>query len=172
MLRWQEEGQPSLITDPKNPVWVSSPMLSHEKSLIKRTAKLKLTEDGTLEGDVRVEFTGHFAVERKEELDEESETQREESLKEEIKDQMSAAEITNIAIENVTDHVKPLVFSYTCVFQATQPAPASGCFCSPRFSKTVLNLYSLQPLESIQSIFTTRGLKATKLNSRCRKGLR
>ena len=43
-------------------------------------------------------------------MDEESETQREETLKEEIKAQMSAAEITNIKIENVTDHVKPLVY--------------------------------------------------------------
>lgn len=133
MLRWQEEGQPSLITDPKNPVWVSSPMSSHEKSLIKRTAKLKLTEDGTLEGDVSVEFTGHFAVERKEELDEESETQREESLKEEIKDQMSAAEITNIAIENVTDHVKPLVFSYHLRFPGYATRTGKRLFLQPAF---------------------------------------
>src|SRR6185503_5161660 len=66
MLRWQEEGQQSLIRDPKNPVWVSTPMSSPEKSLAKRTARLKLSEDGTLEGDVRLEFTGHQAIERKE----------------------------------------------------------------------------------------------------------
>lgn len=133
MLRWQEEGQPSLITDPKNPVWVNSPMSSHEKSLVKRTAKLKLTEDGTLEGDVRVEFTGHFAVERKQELDEESETEREETLKEEIKSQMSAAEITNIAIENVTDQVKPLVFSYRVRFPGYATRTGKRLFLQPAF---------------------------------------
>jgi len=133
MLRWQEEGQQSLITDPKNPVWVSSPMSPPDKSLVKRTAKLKLTEDGTLEGDVRVEFTGHFAVERKQELDEESETEREESLKEEIKSQMSAAEITNISIENVTDHVKPLVFSYRVRFPGYATRTGKRLFLQPAF---------------------------------------
>ena len=141
MLRWQEEGQESLITDPKNPVWVSTPMSSHEKSLVKRTAKLKLTEDGTLEGDVRVEFTGHFAVERKEELDEESETQREESLKEEIKSQMSVAEITNITIENVTDHVKPLVFSYRVRFPGYATRTGKRLFLQPAFFQ-----HGLKPL--------------------------
>jgi len=133
MLRWQEEGQPSLITDPKNPVWVNTPMSSHEKSLVKRTAKLKLTEDGTLEGDVRVEFNGHFAIERKEEMDEESETQREESLKEELKRQMSAAEITNIKIENVTDHVKPLVYSYHVRFPGYAQRTGKRLFLQPAF---------------------------------------
>lgn len=133
MLRWQEEGLESLITDPKNPVWMNTPMSSHEKSLVKRTAKMKLGEDGTLEGDVRVEFTGHFAVERKQELDDQSETEREETLKEEIEDQMSAAEITNISIENVTDHAKALVFSYHVRFPGYATRTGKRLFLQPAF---------------------------------------
>jgi hypothetical protein len=133
MLRWQEEGQQALITDPKNPVWVDTPMSSHDKSLIKRIAKFKLTEDGTLEGDVRVEFTGHFAVDRKEDLDEESDVQREETLRDEIKSQMSAAEISNIKIENVTDHVKPLIFSYRVRFPGYAPRTGKRLFLQPAF---------------------------------------
>lgn len=141
MLRWQEEGQQSLITDPKAPVWVNSPLSSHEKSLIKRSAKLKLSDDGTLEGDVRVEFTGHFAVERKEDMDEDSETQREESLKEEIKGQMSGAEITNISIENVTDDMKPLVFSYRIRFPGYATRTGKRLFLQPAFFQ-----HGLKPL--------------------------
>jgi len=133
MLRWQEEGQPSLITDPKQPVWVNSPMSSHEKSLARREARFKLSDDGTLEGDVRVEFTGHFAMERKEDMDEESDTEREESLKAEIKRQMSAAEISNIKIENVTDHVKPLVFSYHVRFPNYAQRTGRRLFLQPAF---------------------------------------
>ncbi|HEU4507750.1 MAG TPA: DUF3857 domain-containing protein [Pyrinomonadaceae bacterium] len=133
MLRWQEEGQPSLITDPKNPVWVDSPISSHEKSLLKREAKFKLSDDGTLEGDVRIEFTGHFAMERKEAMDEESETEREEALKEEIKSQMSAAEISNIKIENVTDHVKPLILSYHVRFPNYAQRTGKRLFLQPAF---------------------------------------
>jgi len=112
MLRWQEEGEQALITDAKQPVWVETPLTSHDKSVIKRRAKVKIAADGTVEGDVTVEFTGHFAIERKEDSDHESETEREESIKNEIKARMSTAEISNIRIENVTDHVKPFICSY------------------------------------------------------------
>ena len=141
MLRWQEEGQQALITDPKNPVWVTTPMSSHNKSQIKRTAKLKLTEDGTLEGDVRVEFTGHFAVDRKEDMDEESETQREETVRDEITSQMSAAEVADIKIENVTDHVKPLVFSYRVRFPGYATRTGKRLFLQPAFFQ-----HGLRPL--------------------------
>jgi hypothetical protein len=133
MLRWQEEGQQSLITDPQQPVWINTPMSSHEKSLVKRTAKLKLSEDGTIQGDITIEFIGHFAIERKEEMDEESETEREEGLREEIKRQMSAAEISNIKIENVTDHVKPLIFSYHVRFPNYAQRTGRRLFLQPAF---------------------------------------
>lgn len=112
MLRWQEEGQQSLITDPNQPVWIDTPMSGPEKSLVKRTAKLKLNEDGAVEGDVRIEYTGHFAIERKMEIDEESESQREDDLKAEIKEQMSTAEVSNIKVENVMEYTKPLVYAF------------------------------------------------------------
>jgi len=133
MLRWQEEGEPSLITDPKQPVWVMTPMSPPEKSLVKRIAKLTLSEDGTLEGDVSIEYTGHFAIERKEEIDEESDTERETSLKDEIKERMSAAEITNVKIENVTDHVKPLVFSYHVRLPGYAQRTGKRLFLQPAF---------------------------------------
>jgi len=133
MLRWQEEGEQALITDPRNPVWVRTPMAEHTQSLVKRNAKLTLSEDGTLEGDVRVEFTGHFAMERKEELDEESDTQREESLKEELKGQMSAAEFTDIKIENVTDHNKPFIYAYHVRFPGYAQRTGKRLFIQPAF---------------------------------------
>ena len=133
MLRWQEEGQPALITDPKQPVWVDTPMSKPDKSLVKRTAKLKLSEDGTLEGDVQVEYTGHFAIERKHDLDDETDSEREEGLKEEIKGQMSAAEIGNIKIENVNDHVKPLIYSYHVRVPGYAQRTGKRLFIQPAF---------------------------------------
>jgi hypothetical protein len=133
MLRWQEESVQALITDPKTPEWVETPMSEPGKSLVKRRAKLKLTDDGTMEGDVTIEYTGHFAIERKEEHDAESETQREETLKEELKDQMSAAEISNIKIDNVTDHVKPLVYSFHVRFPNYAQRTGKRLFLQPAF---------------------------------------
>lgn len=60
MLSWQEEGQKALITDPKAPVWVDIPLTTSEKSREKRTGTFKLLEDGTLEGEARIEFSGHL----------------------------------------------------------------------------------------------------------------
>jgi hypothetical protein len=133
MLRWQEEGEQSLITDPKEPVWVNSPMSGPEKSVAKRRAHLKLSDDGSVEGDVRIEYTGHFAIERKEENDDDSDTQREDNLKSELKAQMSAAEITNIKFENVTDHVKPLVVSYHVRFPGYAQRTVKRLFLQPAF---------------------------------------
>ena len=141
MLRWQEEGEQALITDPKNPVWVDTPMTPPDKSRIQRRAKLKLTDDGTLEGEIRVEYSGHFAIERKEEIDEESETAREDALKEEIKGQISAAEIADVKIENVTDHVNPLVYSYRIRVPGYAQRTGKRLFIQPAFFQ-----YGLKPL--------------------------
>jgi len=112
MLRWQEEGTQSLITDSKQPVWMTTPMSSADKSLIKRTARLKLSEDGTLEGEMEINYSGHFAIDMKEEIDEETADQREEALKEEIKAKLSTAELSGIRIENVSDSSRPLTHAY------------------------------------------------------------
>ncbi|HEV2835118.1 MAG TPA: DUF3857 and transglutaminase domain-containing protein [Pyrinomonadaceae bacterium] len=111
MLRWQEEGVDALIAD-ERPVWVKTPVTDAQKSKEKRTAKLKLDENGTLEGDVTVEYSGHLAIERKLLNDDDSPVQREENLKEMVKGRMSSAELTNIVIENVTDPTKPFIYKY------------------------------------------------------------
>jgi hypothetical protein len=112
MLRWQEEGADALIPDPKEPIFVKTPLSPPEKSLEKRTAQLALSDDGTLEGDVRIEYTGHLGSDKKEYNDDDSPAEREETLRSRIKAQMSAAEVSDIRIENVTDPVKPFVYAY------------------------------------------------------------
>jgi len=112
MLRWQEEGQAALISDSKEPVWVETPISSPAKSLEKRTGKFRLLEDGTLEGDVKIEYTGHLASDKKEFNDDDSQAQREETLREMVKQRISTAELSDIKIENVTDPVKPFTYAY------------------------------------------------------------
>lgn len=112
MLRWQEEGQDALISDPKEPNWARTPMSLPEKSLEKRTGTFRLLEDGTLEGDVRIEYTGHLGLDRKEYNDDDSPAQREETLVQSVKARISTAELSEIKIENVTDPIKPFVYAY------------------------------------------------------------
>lgn len=133
MLIWREEGEQALITDPKQPTWVETPMSPPEKSQIKRRAKLKLTEDGTLEGEVSVEYSGHFAIDRKEDIDEESETQRVDRVKEEIKEVMSAAELSDIKVQNVADYTKPLTYTFHIRVPGYAQRTGKRIFIQPAF---------------------------------------
>lgn len=139
MLFWGEEGEQSLITDPKQPVWVETPMSAPEKSQIKRRAKLKLTDDGTLEGEVSVEYSGHFAIDRKEDVDEESETQRVDRVKTEIKELMSAADLSDIKIENVTDSAKPLIYTFHIRVPGYAQRTGKRIFIQPAFFQRGVN---------------------------------
>lgn len=111
MLRWQEEGVDALIVD-AHPTWVRTPVSPAKKSKETRVANLALDENGTLEGDVTIEYTGHLAVERKLLNDDDSPVQREENLKEAVKKRLSSAELSNIVIENATDSAKPFIYKY------------------------------------------------------------
>lgn len=112
MLRWQEEGVDALVSDPVNSSWARAPLSGPEKSKKIRTAKLRLTEDGTLEGDVRTEYTGHLGAEQKDFFDSMSAAETEKQLRESVKEWLGAGEISEIKVENVTDPIKPLAKTY------------------------------------------------------------
>jgi hypothetical protein len=113
MLQWEEEGQPTLISDAKEPLWTRTPLSPAKKSMEKRTGQLKILEDGTLEGMIKIEFTGHLAAYHKEYNDDDTPQQREETLKNLVRSNISgAAEISDISIENVTDPVKPFIYNF------------------------------------------------------------
>ncbi|HKP85631.1 MAG TPA: DUF3857 domain-containing protein [Blastocatellia bacterium] len=133
MLRWQEEGAEALVTDPKQPAFVRTPLSPPEKTVEKRTAQLQLSDDGTVEGDVRIEYTGHLAMEKKEQNDEESQQEREQTLLDMVKSRMSTAEISNIRVENVTDPVKPFVYAYHVRVPGYAQRTGKRLFLQPAF---------------------------------------
>lgn len=135
MLRWQEEGEGALISDPKEPSWVSTPMSGPERSVESRTGKFRLLEDGTLEGDVHIEYTGHLGADKKEYNDDDSPSQREETLREIVKAQISTAELTEIKIENITDPIKPFTYSYHVRVPGYAQRTGKRLFFQPSFFK-------------------------------------
>lgn len=142
MLRWQEEGVDALIVD-KDQVWVRTPVTDAQKSKEKRTAKFHLDENGTLEGDVTIEYTGHLAVERKVTNADDSPAQREENLKEMVKDRLSSAELTNIVIENDADPSKPFVYKYHVRVPEYAQKTGKRLFFQPSFfTKGISALFS------------------------------
>ena len=133
MLRWQEEGQQALLSDPKEPTFVITPLSGPEKSLEKRTGKFRLAEDGTLEGDVRIEYTGHLAATYKELNDDDSPAEREEALKERFKSRFGAVELTDIKVENANDPVKPFAYSFRVRVPSYAQRTGKRLFFQPAF---------------------------------------
>jgi hypothetical protein len=134
MLRWQEEGQHALLSDPKEPSFVRTPMSGPEKSLEKREAIFTLSADGTLEGDVRIQYTGHLAADLKEYNDDDSPAEREETLKNRFRARLGAgAELTDIKVENVSDPVKPFVYAFHVRVPGYAQRTGKRLFIQPAF---------------------------------------
>jgi hypothetical protein len=91
MLVWYEEGVWALLVGDGKYVWQRSPMSEYQRSVTKRTGRFKLLEDGTVEGTVRIEYEGQPGLINKLDSYDDSDTKREESLKDEIKARMSTA---------------------------------------------------------------------------------
>ena len=106
-------------------------------------AKLKLTEDGTLEGEVRVEYTGHAAYDKKEYNDDDSPARREETLRDSVKARLSTAELADVRIENVTDPVKPFAYAYRVRVPGYAQRTGKRLFIQPAFFQ-----HGLKPLFS------------------------
>jgi hypothetical protein len=133
MLRWQEEGIPALVADSKEPKFIDTPMSAPEKSVEQRTANLRLAEDGTLEGDVKIIYTGHLAYEKKEYNDDDSPEQRENTLREMMQSRMGGVEISNIRIENVTEPDKPFTYSFHLKVRGYAQRTGKRLFFQPGF---------------------------------------
>src|SRR5262245_24371047 len=133
MLRWQEEGVRALICDSKDAGFVSTPLSAPDKSKTIRTAKLRLSEDGTLEGDVHIEYTGHDSVSMKRVYEDDSAAEREKALTDSVKRRMSSAELSNIKIDNVTEQEKPFTFDYHISVPGYAQRTGKRLFLQPEF---------------------------------------
>ncbi|HYE74392.1 MAG TPA: transglutaminase domain-containing protein, partial [Blastocatellia bacterium] len=134
MLSWRQEGIKGLVTDPKEPMFIDMPVSKSDKSQQKGTAKLRLSEDGTIEGDVRLELTGHFAAQAKERADGESASEREEALKSMVTRHISTAEFADIHIEpNLDDASKPFVYTFKIRVPGYAQKTGKRLFLQPAF---------------------------------------
>lgn len=133
MLFWYEEGQEAFIPVEGGVVWSKTPISEPEKTREIRTGKFKLLEDGTLEGEVRVEYTGQFAITRKGNNYDDSVAQQEETLKDEIKERLSTAELSDIRIENANDPANPFVYNYKIRVPGYASKTGKRLFLQPGF---------------------------------------
>ena len=140
---WHDQSVTAMLIDESRHEWVKTPMLDSDKSLARRTGKFKLSENGTLEGEARIEYTGNQAISRREVSFRNSATQREEDFKTEIKERISAAEVSDFAIENFDDTSKPLTYVFKVRIPNYAQKTGKRLFVQPGFFE-----YGIEPVFS------------------------
>jgi hypothetical protein len=111
-LVWKEEDVWALLIGEKNYYWLKTPYSTYDKTAANRTGKFRLNEDGSLEGEVHIEYSGQLGVVNRMDIYDESQNKREDDLREEIKRRISSAELSDITIDNLNDSSKPLVYNF------------------------------------------------------------
>jgi hypothetical protein len=109
---WSNSFTGAIIASPKNAEIVDIGHSPSTESRLKRKATLHLDVDGTLEGDVSFEYTGHQAVFQKFSLDYKTPAERETQIREDIQTLLKLAEVTDLKVENATDPTAPLKISF------------------------------------------------------------
>jgi hypothetical protein len=132
MLRWQEEAVNALIADPDKPEWVSTQITPASQSKIVHAGKFRLSEDGTLEGDVKVSYQGHQMVVRRAEQEQESIEKRKKDYEEGIMKRLPGAEVSNLNIEN-PEGSEPLIYTYHVKVPGYASRTGRRLFLEPAF---------------------------------------
>lgn len=143
MLSWHDEKEYALMLGKDSFIWTTTPLSGYEKTASNRTARFKLLEDGTLEGTVNGEYTGHFAENHKLINYDDSQNRREERLKNSIKSRMSTAEVSGIKIENSNDPEKPFTYEYSIRVPNYAQKTGKRLFLQPGFFE-----YGVKPVFS------------------------
>lgn len=133
MLVWYEEDVWALLVGEKQHAWERTPLASHDKSVTKRTGRFKLAEDGSLEGTVTIEMSGHPALTNRIDLYDREPAAREQDLRDDIKRRVSSGEVSEVSIENVTDTSKPLIYRYKIKVAGYAQKTGKRLFFQPGF---------------------------------------
>jgi len=133
MLVWNEEDVWALIVGDGKYWWQKTPLTQYQDSEAKRTGKFLLSEDGSLEGNVTIQSKGQTALAYRVENYDDSAEKRIENLKDGLKARFSTAEISDIAIENVTNPSKPLITRYKIKVPSYAQKTGKRLFLQPGF---------------------------------------
>ena len=91
LLPWTETGVQGLRLDKDGGSWITTVLPSSDKSGIERTANLKLSDDGDVEGTLKITFSGLEALRRRVEERHADQADRKSFLEDEVKEVIPAA---------------------------------------------------------------------------------
>jgi hypothetical protein len=123
LLEWSETGVPGLRLDKDGGTWIQSTLPQASESRIERSAKLKLSDTGDLDGTLTVTFTGLEAMDRRLEQRHGDDAERKKYLEDQVKEYIPVG--TELDLTNQPDwksSSSPLVAE----FSLTIPGWVSG----------------------------------------------
>ncbi|MGC4071707.1 MAG: DUF3857 domain-containing protein [Nibricoccus sp.] len=109
---WRNSDTGALIAAPKDAALVAIAASTPAASPVKRKATLALDADGTLEGNVTLEYDGHAAYSRKWDIHDKGSAELEEYVRDMVREYLKLAELTEIKIENAANPLAPLKISF------------------------------------------------------------
>jgi Domain of Unknown Function with PDB structure (DUF3857)/Transglutaminase-like superfamily len=133
MLRWQEEGLDALITDPKEPVFVKTPVTTPEKSSLHRMVTGTLDEQGTLEATVRETLGGQIGLRWRFNHAAASKEEQEQFVKDRVAAHFSGAEVSKIIVFVPPDLDKQVVLNYEVKVPVYAQRTGKRLFVAPSF---------------------------------------
>jgi hypothetical protein len=130
-LEWRHEGLYALLLDERRPEFVAVPAGDPLMSMRRRTAALRLLEDGTLEGDVTLEYTGQVAVLRRERDFDDAAAERERAFVEDFVKRVPGAELSGFAIKHLDNPEAPYTMSFKLRASGYAQRTGSRLFVQP-----------------------------------------
>lgn len=124
LLSSEYEGALMFVCDEDKSWFIAAPTAGAEKTQVTRTAHFSLDSDGTLEGDVQIQLTGHAAVRLKKKWWGDPREEALKDMQDEISNRISGAEITNYKITNLDTLDMPVKIEYH--IKATGYAETTG----------------------------------------------
>jgi hypothetical protein len=98
VVRWNHTVTDGLKLEKKGGTFVKAPPITYDKSVTRRTATMTLGEDGTLKGDVVLEFEGAEALEHRLDAIDSDDAGRKKDLEDELKQWLPTAAIVKMAL--------------------------------------------------------------------------
>ena len=98
VVRWNHSVTDGLKLEKKGGTFVKAPPITYDKSVTRRTATMTLGEDGTLKGDVVLEFEGAEALEHRLDAIDSDEAGRKKDLEDELKQWLPTGAIVKMAV--------------------------------------------------------------------------
>jgi hypothetical protein len=113
LIRWPNTSTDALMFDKKGGTFVTVPPLTNERSLTHRVATMELTDQGSLKGELLVEFDGQEALEHRLDALDNDEAGRKKDLEDEVKSWLpGGARVKMLSVQGWEAPEAPLVAKF------------------------------------------------------------